>query len=76
MFTYPPISLKSTAGCANKENKGDKLAMIKAFSKEKINHPFKDAVLSGMLKASKNYISCVDDLCDSYWALKTMFKKE
>lgn len=76
LFTYSPITLKSTAGCADKEHRSQKLPMIKAFIKEKISHPFRHAIESGALLAKTNYLTCVDDIVDSYWALKTMFKKE
>ena len=76
MFTYSPNTLKSTAGCATKERRGDKLNMIKAFMKEPINNPFKNALMNNQLISKKNFIEGVDDLVDSYWALKTMVKKE
>ena len=76
--TYSPISIKSVAGCATKEMRGVKEGMINAFTKEILPSPsaFQKAVVNGDLKAKKNYIPCVDDVVDSYWALRTMCVKE
>lgn len=76
LFTYSPNTLKSTAGCATKEKRSEKLPMIKAFINEPYNFPFKNALINGDLTAKTNYIEGVDDLCDSYWALRTMIKEE
>ena len=76
LFTYSPTTLKSTAGCATKEKRGDKINMIRAFIKEPYTMEFKTALLGNDLVAKTNYIEGVDDLVDSYWALKTMMKAE
>ena len=76
LYTYAPITLKSTAGCAGKETIKLKTAMIQAFIKERNNIPFRVALEKGKLKAKVNYLTGVDDLVDSYWALQTMVKKE
>lgn len=77
LFTYSPNTLKSTAGCATKELRGDKINMIRAFMREPIKNPFRLTLLQPQgLIAKTNYIEGVDDLVDSYWALKTMIKKE
>lgn len=76
IFTYSPNTLKSTAGCATKELRGDKKNMINAFIKEPLNNPFRIAVQSGNLTLKVNYVDGVDDIVDSYWALRTMLKKE
>ena len=76
LITYSPNTLKSTAGCATKEFRGEKMPMIKAFGRQRINIPFKDAVNDGSLILKTKYVDGVDDLVDSYWALMTMIKKE
>jgi Holliday junction resolvasome RuvABC endonuclease subunit len=76
LFTYAPNTLKSTAGCAVKALSKDKINMIKSFMKENINSPFKTSLIDGTLKAEISYYPGVDDICDSYWAFKTMIKKE
>lgn len=50
--------------------------MIDAFSREPLESPFKDAIIDGTLIAKTNFIEGVDDLVDSYWALKTMLIKD
>lgn len=76
LFTYPPISLKSIAGCATKDKIKDKNAMIHAFGEEYIDHPFRQAISDGMFMAKANHIKCVDDIVDSYFALKTLMLRE
>lgn len=78
LCTYPPISIKSTAGCATKEKKSDKNSMIHAFiDNDDYETEFKRGLLLGKFTTpKKNFIKCVDDLCDSFWVLKTMIKKE
>jgi hypothetical protein len=50
--------------------------MIKAFVNECIDVPFKTALVNGDLLNKTNFIPCVDDIVDSYWAVKTLIKKE
>lgn len=78
LYTYSPISIKKVAGCSDKAHVGDKHAMIKAFLNEKEKSGFFDVLSSGALLTStgKNYLECVDDIVDSYWACKTMYFKE
>lgn len=76
LFTYPPISLKSTAGCACKDKIKDKKAMVHAFINEPVEHPFRTALENGRFLAKKNYMMCVDDIVDSYFALKTLMTRE
>lgn len=76
LFTYPPISLKSIAGCATKDKIKDKNAMISAFEQENINHPFRHALSAGEFTAKTNHVKCVDDIVDSYFALKTLLLRE
>lgn len=74
IYTYSPTTLKSTAGCAKKTDVKDKNKMINAFINENINHIFGTKIDS--LKNKTNYVKCVDDIVDSYWAVKTMIIKE
>ena len=76
LYTYPPITMKAVAGCAKKDQVADKNKMIKAFTNEPIKCIFKDFLLAGKLTAKTNFIKCVDDICDSYWAVKTLLVKE
>lgn len=76
LYTYAPISIKSTAGCATKKKVADKNEMIKAFANEKCDMRFKDGLYTGKFSTPKNFIKCVDDIVDSYFVLKTMLKKE
>lgn len=76
LFTYPPISLKATAECAGKDDIKDKSKMIKKYILEKNQIKMRLCLANDMLIAKKNYITGVDDIVDSYWALKTMVKKE
>lgn len=77
LYTYPPITIKSVAGCAKKGQLADKNKMIQAFLNEKIqNNKFFDALKTRKFINRTKYIQCIDDIVDSYWALKTMLKKE
>lgn len=76
VLTYAPITIKSLAGCANKESIANKNAMIEAFMNQNTNTKFQKMLIEGKFKAKKNYKTCVDDIVDSYWAVQTMIKKE
>lgn len=87
IYTYAPMTIKSVAGCAKKDKAGDKHAMIKAFLEEPglENNIFwnklKDGSLTYEVTKGKNkgnfeYIHCVDDIVDSYFAMKTLVSKE
>ena len=76
LFTYSPITIKATAGCATKEARSLKQPMIRSFCRQAPVTKFKTSVCDGTLVAKTNYIDGVDDLVDSYWALVTMSKKE
>lgn len=78
MYTYGPLSIKSIAGCATKDKKSDKHAMINAFMDTDIESVFKDKLIAKEMFNSKGkeYLHCVDDLVDSYWACITLMKKE
>lgn len=76
-YTYSPITIKSIAGCATKDKRKDKTAMIKAFMEESTNTKFENMLkTTDLFNAKTNYKKCVDDIVDSYWALKTMIIKE
>lgn len=75
--TYAPITIKSTAGCA-KRGMG-KLEMINAAGLYgQTEHPFLKAISSDPMSLKKKtaFIDGVDDLCDAYWCMKTVLKKE
>ncbi len=76
LFTYAPITIKSVAGCANKQDIKDKNKMILKYIKENTNIKLRKALVNGFMKSKKNYIPGIDDIVDSYWALKTMLLKE
>lgn len=78
MFTYPPISIKSIAGCSKKEMLKDKGCMINAFLNEKhlIGNGYRDALEAGHFIKKTSYCVGTDDLIDSFWVLKTMYIKE
>ena len=70
-YTYSPISIKKSAGCAHKGS--TKQDMIDAFSKQEINHMLVTVLKDHPeeLKKKKNYVTCLDDIVDSYWAAIT-----
>lgn len=76
LYTYSPITLKATAGCAGKNKQTSKTPMIDAFMKEPVNNKFHNGLIAGDFINKTAYIHCVDDIVDSYWALITMIKKE
>ncbi|MFA5153527.1 MAG: hypothetical protein WC554_13265 [Clostridia bacterium] len=77
IFTFAPMTVKSTAHCASKDKKG-KDSMISAFSEEMIYHPLCTTIKNNpaLLKKKTNYISGIDDLADSFFVLKTLSIKE
>ena len=78
IYTFSPLSIKSVAGCARKKDAGEKEAMISAFMKQKdFKSPFRNMLINEnkSMRAKKNYIHCVDDIADSYWAVRTMHDK-
>ena len=76
LFTYSPITLKATAGCAGKEYVKNKNKMIEKYMAEINDIKLRIALKNGYFKNKINYIQGIDDIADSYWALKTMLKKE
>lgn len=76
LYTYSPITLKATAGCAAKSKQTSKTPMIDAFMREPVNNKFHNGLIAGDFINKTTYIHCVDDIVDSYWALITMIKKE
>lgn len=76
LYTYSPITLKATAGCSSKEDCADKTKMIKKYIAQNNDIKLRLCLANGYMKAKTNYIAGIDDLVDSYWALKTMMQKE
>ena len=78
LFTYAPITLKSTAGCAGNKDIKDtkKTKMIDKFAQTTVDTKLRKCISNGLMKAKSNYIPGIDDIVDSYWALQTMIKKE
>ena len=87
IYTYAPMTIKSVAGCAKKDKAGDKHAMIKAFLSESClgdnafwkslsNGELSYEVEKGKRKGETEYIHCIDDIVDSYFAMKTFIEKE
>ena len=73
--TYSPITIKKTAGCSKRGLGKD--AMIEAFSREPESTHTIVSVLKNdphMLIKKTNYVTCMDDIADSYWCLKTCEK--
>ena len=76
LYTYSPITIKSIAGAAGKNNVHSKTPMIDAFLREPDNM-FKLVLKDTTLKNKNNkYFACVDDIVDSYFVLKTMMIKQ
>lgn len=78
IFTYPPISIKSIAGCA-KKGMSSKTKMIDAIKGENPNiHQLIKTIIMAedKLKKKTAFVDVIDDLVDSYWALKTFIAKE
>lgn len=76
LYTYSPITIKSTAGCADKESRSDKKKMIQKYIEENNDIEMRHLLKNGKLIGKKNYITGIDDIVDSYWALQTMIKHE
>ena len=87
MYAYAPGTIKSIAGCATKDKRGDKHAMIKAFLEEKLpsesffatklaSHDLEYVKTKGKSAGDIEYFHCVDDIADSYFTLKTVSEKE
>jgi len=76
IFSYSPQTLKATAHCSKKGmGKSD---MIKVFIEEGPEHEFRKHLIKGELfnKGGKKWIEIVDDVIDSYYAVRTYMKKE
>ena len=72
MFTYAPITIKKTAGCA-KKGMGKK-EMIDAFIATGIDNSLRNAIEADPTKFQKktgSWIDHLDDLVDAYFAVKT-----
>jgi len=76
IYTYAPMTIKSIAGCAGKNNRG-KDSMINAFSKKTIDHKLNYILKNDplILKKKTNYVPGIDDLVDSYFVIETMLEK-
>lgn len=78
MFTYAPISLKKSAGCAKKGS--GKKDMINAFLLEEENVTLKNLINkdkeSFLKKGGKNWITHLDDFVDAYYLIKTYLNKD
>lgn len=75
MFTYPPTTIKKTAGCSKKGmGKSD---MINAFASGKSD--FSEFLNNNKEKfqtKSGNWITHLDDIVDSYWCVETLIIKQ
>ena len=76
LVTYSPITIKLTAGVLRKSEIKSKQPMIDSFIDSTDIIPFKYALMGQSLKNKTRYYEGVDDIVDSYWALKTMVQKE
>ena len=79
MYTYTPITIKSTAGCA-KRGMG-KVDMINAFIKNGPPHcKLRIALFEHPERyqspKAKNWVIHLDDIIDAYYTLETLRKKE
>lgn len=74
MYTYAPITLKKTAGCSEKGK--SKRDMIISFSEFAQDCLLKVNIKNGSLykKKSNNFIDGIDDIVDSFWALRTLIE--
>lgn len=78
IFSYSPITVKSTAGCAKKGSK--KFDMINAFIEQgpecKLRNILRENRNDYLKKNSCNYVDGLDDCIDSYFILETLRRKE
>lgn len=74
--TYAPITIKKTAECSKKGM--GKEDMIQAAGKGECNHKFNRTILEKpwALKKKTAWVSCVDDLADAYWCMRTVIEKD
>lgn len=78
MYTYSPLTIKSTAGCSKKGlTKSD---MIESFLKNDKTIGFKEHIINNTAlfkkKKSENWIDHLDDLIDSFFAIETFLIKD
>jgi len=78
MYTYSPLTIKSTAGCSKRGmKKGDMIeSFIQNSKPNSFNDVLKNNVISFKKKKSENWIDHLDDLIDSYFAIETLLLKE
>jgi hypothetical protein len=78
MYTYSPLTIKSTAGCSKKGTK--KSDMIESFMQNSKSNLFNEVLKNNIetfkKKNSENWIDHLDDLIDSYFAIETLVLKE
>jgi len=78
MYTYSPLTIKSTAGCSKKGMK--KSDMIESFIQNAKPNSFKEVLKNNITqfkkKNSENWIDHLDDIIDSYFAIETLILKE
>ena len=78
MYTYSPITIKSTAGCAKKGM--GKPEMINAFMNSEEDIEFRSTLINNKEKfqagKNSNWIMHLDDIVDSYYIVKTLQLKE
>lgn len=78
IYTYSPIAIKKIAKCS-KTGEWGKDFMIQAIKETNPTmHKFIHTLVYNDidLRKKSNYVNCVDDLVDSYWALRTFLEKE
>jgi len=79
IYTYSPLTLKSVAGCSKKDSntKGD---MIESFILNSEDNSLKNKLIDDRSlfrkKGDHTWIDHLDDLCDAYFAMKTLIVKE
>lgn len=78
IYTYSPIAIKHTAK-RSKQGEWGKTFMIEAFQEtDPTVSTFADVMIHNdtALRKKSNFVNCVDDLVDSYWAVRTFLDKQ
>lgn len=75
LYVYAPQTLKKVAGCSKEKKKG-KEPMIMAYAKREHTEELAKTILENPLKikkkGGKSWVDGLDDIIDSYWALKCL----
>jgi hypothetical protein len=75
LYVYAPQTLKKVAGCSKEKKKG-KEPMILAYAKKEHTEELAKTILENPLKikkkGGKSWVDGLDDIIDSYWALKCL----